>query len=295
MPDGVDPRVVVAALPPGWRPLEPDAPPRARRIALFTEVEASGWDAALAALARRVDAAVLAAGAAPGGLDWRVRPLEGEAETAEEDGGCLRLGRFRVWPVMDHRPPPPGAIRLRTGWAFGSGRHPSTRAAAAALEWLADRGRVEGREVLDVGAGTGILAVLAVRMGAAAVTAVDTDPEAVALAAENLRLNGASARAEVRDVSLERLPAAAFDLATANLVPSVLVRLAPHIRRCLRPGGRLVAAGFTAPGARAVESALRRAGFSWEHTVAVAGWEGRVYAGAKGADTGLRGPGEEGA
>lgn len=139
---------------------------------------------------------------------------------------------------------PPGriGIRIEPGMAFGTGQHATTRGCLEALERLAEAGQL-GR-VLDLGTGSGVLAIAAARLGAAAVVAVDTDPEAVAAARENVSANACADRVVVCD----SLPADAglFDLVMANILLDTLVRLGRDIRRALASSGRVVASGITA-------------------------------------------------
>src|SRR5512138_3648472 len=121
------------------------------------------------------------------------------AEVAEEDWGegwkkhfaPLDVGRVRIRPSWIAAPPPPGAVEvvLDPGMAFGTGSHPTTSLCLAALsQLLAQR---PGASVLDVGTGSGILAIAAHRLGARRVAANDDDPKAVEVARENARRNGA--------------------------------------------------------------------------------------------------------
>jgi ribosomal protein L11 methyltransferase len=139
--------------------------------------------------------------------------------------------------------------------AFGTGLHPTTRLCLAGLERWADAGFVDAARVLDVGCGSGILAVAAGLLGAGSLKAVDTDPIAVEATRENAARNGV-----VVDVTAGSLPVAGgpWDLVLANLVASLLVSLAPDLAAALRPaddqlgtaaggppgGGRLLASGI---------------------------------------------------
>ena len=104
---------------------------------------------------------------------------------------------------------------------------------------------VDSGLVLDVGTGSGVLAIVAARLGAAFVTAIDVDPEAVANARENIARNHVAhlVEAHVRDVSDAALAPA--DLVTANLTGTLLARYAPSLARLVRPAGSVIVAGFT--------------------------------------------------
>ena len=134
-------------------------------------------------------------------------------------------------------------LALDPGMAFGTGLHPTTRLCLAALEALADRGAVHGGRVLDVGCGSGILAIAAAKLGASTVLGVDTDPIAVEATIANAGRNGLARRIAARGGSLPT-GEAPFDLILANLIASVLVALAPLLREELRAGGTVLASGI---------------------------------------------------
>ncbi|MGQ0432981.1 MAG: 50S ribosomal protein L11 methyltransferase [Microthrixaceae bacterium] len=143
------------------------------------------------------------------------------------------------------------ALVLDPGRAFGSGSHPSTRLAVAALE---DR-LVPGGDVLDVGCGSGVLAVVAGRLGAAFALAIDTDPAALAATLENATANGVGHVVTVKATPLSEI-GQAFDLVVANIGARVLRELASDLARCVRPGGWLVLSGLLAAQADEVVAAF---------------------------------------
>src|SRR5438132_1629672 len=162
----------------------------------------------------------------------------------------IRVGRFLVRPTWsDVTAPDAITIALDPGMAFGTGLHPTTQQCLEAVSYL----DLEGLRVLDVGTGSGILAIAAAKRGAREVVGVDTDPLAVRAANENAVANGVSVEG--------RLGSAAdvdgkFDVVLANLVGSVLVQIAPNLRARLRTSGSLVAAGITTQAERDVLSAF---------------------------------------
>jgi len=134
-------------------------------------------------------------------------------------------------------------LALDPGMAFGTGLHPTTRLCLEALESIADRGLASGTRVLDVGCGSGILSIAAVRLGAANVLGLDIDPIAIESTTANARRNRLArrVRARVGSVPSGEPP---FDLVLANLIASVLVALAPQLVGEVRPGGRVIASGI---------------------------------------------------
>ncbi len=185
----------------------------------------------------------------------------------------MRVGRRMVirptWR-RHRRGPEDAVIALDPGMAFGTGLHPTTRLCLAALEAVADRGGTgagaardrdgfAGARVLDVGCGSGILAIAAVRLGAASVLGVDTDPIAIEATLANARRNRLVRRIRAREGSL---PSGhpPFDVVLANLIASVLVTLADGLARELRPGGVLVSSGIFEDREADVRTAFERAG-----------------------------------
>ena len=151
-------------------------------------------------------------------------------------------------------------LALDPGMAFGTGLHPTTRLCLAMLEAVADRGtRSAGARVLDVGCGSGILAIAAIRLGAARAVGVDTDPIAIEATAANAKRNGIARRIRARVGSLPS-GEPAFDVVVANLIAGVLVPLAGPLRDELRPGGILVASGIFVDRETEVRAAFEAAG-----------------------------------
>jgi len=154
------------------------------------------------------------------------------------DGLVVRPSWERYTPADHER-----VIEMDPGQAFGTGQHASTR---LALELVRDLlSDLPAPRVLDVGTGTGILAMAAALFGAASVLALDNDPEAVRVARENTIRNRLSDRVRVSDQEVADLEES-FDLVVANIVHDVLAALAPDLVRVLAPGGRLVLAGILA-------------------------------------------------
>jgi ribosomal protein L11 methyltransferase len=176
--------------------------------------------------------------------------------------GVLRIGRgIVIRPTWRRHRRRPGdvVIAMDPGMAFGTGLHPTTRLCLAGIERWADEGLLgggpagladgppgaphEAARLLDVGCGSGVLAIAAGLLGAGALVGVDTDPIAVEATLANARRNGVARRLRAWCGSLPS-GAGPFDLVAANLIASVLVALAADLAAELRPGGRLLASGI---------------------------------------------------
>jgi ribosomal protein L11 methyltransferase len=193
-----------------------------------------------------------------GDLTTRIVHEADWAEAWKAHFPVLRVGRrIVVKPTwLDHDAQPSDVVLdLDPGMAFGTGLHPTTRLCLAALEATADRGRIDGARVLDVGSGSGILAIAAAKLGASTVLGVDTDPIAVEATIANARRNGLEDRISARTGSLPS-GEPGFGLVLANLIASVLIDLAGPLRDELRPGGILLASGIFVDREEAVRAAF---------------------------------------
>ena len=182
----------------------------------------------------------------------------------------VRLGRLHVrpsWLADDDDPPAVGerVVVLDPSRAFGSGSHPSTLACLAAVE----RHAGAATSVLDVGCGTGVLAVAAAVLGAAPVVAVDIDPVAVAAAVSNAAANGVEVTASVGSTGDVE---GRFDLVLANIGAGAVLATAADLAARTRPGGRVVVAGLFEDRAEEVASGLDAAGLVEEDRSVVDGW-----------------------
>lgn len=168
-------------------------------------------------------------------------------------------------------------IELDPGMAFGTGLHPSTRLCMEALEAKC----APGATVLDLGTGSGILALAAAGLGAARVLAVDTDSTAVEVAAANVKANQREAVVTVLQGGLP-LPTpwdrTIFDLVAANINADTLVRLAPVLRQAVAPRGTLIGGGILTERLAEVTQALHAAGFRVLDRLTEADWEAVVAA-----------------
>ncbi|MEP6639051.1 MAG: 50S ribosomal protein L11 methyltransferase [Chloroflexota bacterium] len=162
-------------------------------------------------------------------------------------------------------------LALDPGMAFGTGLHPTTRLCLAAVEGLADRGVLAGARVLDVGCGSGILAIAALKLGAAAALGLDTDPIAIEATIANARRNALVRQIRARDGSLPS-GEPAFDVVLANLIAGLLVPLAGPLHDELAPGGTLLASGIFVDREGEVRAAFDAAGLTVTDRTAEGEW-----------------------
>jgi len=213
--------------------------------------------------ARPIQAALQAIGAPPASIDY-IAPRNWVAET-QRLLAPIRAGRFFVHGAHFDGRPPRGTLPLQieASIAFGTGRHETTRGCLLALDRLARTGR-RFRRPLDLGCGSGILALAMARLWDASVLAADNDAAAVGVARENMRINGAAER--VRVVKSSGFAAAAlnrgapFDLIAANILARPLCRLARGFASHLAPGGIAVLSGLMTEQEPAVIAAQERQG-----------------------------------
>ncbi|MCK4784042.1 MAG: 50S ribosomal protein L11 methyltransferase, partial [Desulfobacteraceae bacterium] len=147
------------------------------------------------------------------------------------------------------------------GWAFGDGCHPSTQGSVNALEYLQEHNLVRDRDVLDVGAGIGILGIIAGKMGARSVLCLDIDPEATRVARENIRQNGLEAMISVTHGTVQDLPPGKWTLALANLTISVMIRIFGAIVKLLNAPGVVVMSGSKSTNRGGVAKLIQLYGF----------------------------------
>jgi ribosomal protein L11 methyltransferase len=152
-------------------------------------------------------------------------------------------------------------VVIDPGQAFGTGAHASTRLALAWIDALAP-GLAQGARVLDVGTGSGVLAIAAALRGRVRGVAFDRDPVAAAEARRNLVRNGCGDRVAVFAGGLDALGAEGFDLVVANLLRSEALPLLAGLARRTRAGGRAVFSGLLAEETEAFREATRAAGFA---------------------------------
>ena len=211
-------------------------------------------DAARKALAAAFPDAVIAAREVDD-EDW--------ARRSQENLQPVTVGCFIIYPHLrslrssDPQPPAPSpqppapspiAIVIQPSMGFGTGHHATTRLCLLALQ----REDLAGKTVLDVGTGSGILAIAAARLGAARAVGIDNDPDAIQAARENLELNQEATEVtfELAELEAVRLKAdttgGASDIVVANLTGALLAREAHQILGAVRSGGRIIVSGLLA-------------------------------------------------
>jgi ribosomal protein L11 methyltransferase len=192
----------------------------------------------------------------------------------------VRAGRFFVYGAHDAGEVPHAVIpiRIEAGLAFGTGHHETTALCLSVLSDLAKRRRYAN--VLDLGCGTGLLAIGAAKLWRRPVLASDIDPVAVEVTRENARANGEAPL--VRAVAADGLghptlvAKAPYDLILANILAGPLTRLAPHIAKALAPGGMAVLSGLLLWQENLVNSFYRPQGVIFRHVRRAGSWSALV-------------------
>jgi ribosomal protein L11 methyltransferase len=225
------------------QPMPGDAPPQGRAVLVgwFTDRES----AALAAEALGGRVAEVA------DQDW--------GESWKKGLGPISVGRVFVRPSWVEAALPEGSaeVILDPGMAFGTGTHPTTALCLGALSDLLSAR--PGGAVLDVGTGSGLLAIAARKLGAGRVCGIDNDPVAVKVARENAALNGVAL--ELGEQPLAEV-SGTFDVVVANILANTLVELAEELARRVAPGGAAVVSGILVPQEEGVREAYQRAGLT---------------------------------
>jgi ribosomal protein L11 methyltransferase len=170
--------------------------------------------------------------------EWEEVPAQDWHARWRESVRPVRVGGMTIAPPWLAEPGP-DVLVIEPAQAFGTGHHETTTGCLAALLEL----DLTGRRVLDVGTGTGVLAIAAARLGAGAVVACDTDPLAVEATAENAGINGVDVQVHLG--SLAQLPSGAYDVVVANLDTATLSRLAGDLVDRIADRGWLVASGVS--------------------------------------------------
>ena len=227
-----------------------------------------------AALVATVALAAAAAGAPE--PDFTVRRLAARDWLAENRASFQPLcaGRYFIHPTRYEGAPPAGSISLAldAATAFGTGRHGATQGCLMALDRLARRRRP--RRILDMGCGSGILAIAAAKTWRRPVLAVDIDAEAARVARANARANGVGSlvRAKRADGFTGVPRNKRFDLILANILARPLADMAPALARRLAPGGTAVLSGLLVEQEAQVRTAYRAQGMRLVTRIDIEGW-----------------------
>jgi ribosomal protein L11 methyltransferase len=200
-------------------------------------------------------------------LDW--------ARRSQAAMQAIRVGGVVVAPPWDKAAgaPTPDAVTvvIEPGMGFGSGHHATTRLCLQALQLMNPRGRA----VIDVGTGSGVLAIASALLGASSVLAVDVDPDALESARTNAGLNRFPATLSFRQADFRTEPLPRADIVMANLTGGMLAASADAVLNLCHPGGVAILSGITAEEASGVvETFSRRAAIQWQADEA--GWVGLI-------------------
>jgi ribosomal protein L11 methyltransferase len=205
-----------------------------------------------------------------GRLQYRTLREEDWAEAWKEHYEIERAGRVVIRPAWIDYQPKEGevVVNLDPGMAFGTGQHPTTRMCLLAMQDLLS----PGSDVLDLGTGSGILAIAAVKLGAGRCIATDIEPQAVDAARSNVALNGLEGRIEILLGSLDIAPPGDFDVIFANINASTIIRLAEDLAARLRPGAFMLAGGVIAERESETRHALEAAALSVDQVLIEGDW-----------------------
>jgi ribosomal protein L11 methyltransferase len=220
----------------------------------------------------------LAAAGAGGRLDHVTEQKLPERDWLAENRRAfppLRIGRFFMHGSHWRGKPPPGMIEIEVdaATAFGTGEHPSTRGCLLAIDALARRRSFRGP--LDIGTGSGVLAIAAAKRFGCRVLASDIDCDAVRVARHHVRRNGLASRVQVvcapgyRSRTVRR---GKYELILANILARPLASMARDLKRALTPGGVAVLAGLLRRQEPLVLSAHRAQGLALERRLVIEGW-----------------------
>jgi ribosomal protein L11 methyltransferase len=179
----------------------------------------------------------------------------------------VRVGRVNIVPAGLESEP--GALRLIDAPAFGTGLHPTTALCLETLDGLVQIHRPEA--VLDVGTGSGVLALAALMLGVPRALGIDIEEEALRVAAENMRINAVGDRVRLARAGPDAIEGT-WPLVLANILAAPLIEMAPALVRRVAHHGRLVLSGIPSSVEQDVDRAYRRLGMRHDGTRSRAGW-----------------------
>jgi ribosomal protein L11 methyltransferase len=198
-------------------------------------------------------------------------PDEDWAERSQADLRPVAVGRLIVDPTDRPRKKAADIIFIRPSMGFGTGHHASTRLCLGLMQRIS----LSGRRVLDVGTGSGLLAIAACRLGAAGAVGIDHDEDALVAAKESVDLNDEAGRVTLIAFDLSAkapVPGAPFDVVLANLTGALLVREAATLVGATGRGGELVVSGFMSVEEDAIVAAFERSGLRSADRLEEDGW-----------------------
>lgn len=213
-----------------------------------------------------------------GAVSWKAVADEDWAETWKEFFHTEKIGaRTVIKPTWEEYEAKAGEIvvELDPGAAFGTGQHATTSLCIRALEDLVQ----PGMTVFDVGTGSGVLAIVAAKLGAKRVEAVDFDPVAVRVARENVRQNGAENVVRTERSDLLKSVAGKADLIIANIIADIIVRLFGEVEGSLAAGGTMLLSGIIEDRLPDVVEAATAHGFAVEKIEQEKGWAAVIVKG----------------
>lgn len=214
--------------------------------------------------------------AAPWSAATDLLPYENWAETWKRFFHAEKVSpRLWIKPSWEPCHPAPGefAIEIDPGMSFGTGQHGTTRGCLVFLDAIAQTRA--GLSLLDVGCGSGILAIAAARLGYTRILAVDNDPDAIRIAAGNAAMNGVAGHIAFRIADLSSAAQAdTREVVVANILATVLTAHAPVLSSLVArgPDSALILSGILTPQARGVQEAFEDHGFAWHDTLELGEW-----------------------
>lgn len=225
-------------------------------LAIHEHESGDGWRVFFRAPDQR-DAAAAHLRTSVAGVLTEIQPVdvpdEQWARRSQAGLAAVRVGRLLVAPPWDDTAVAGGVrIVIDPSTGFGTGHHETTRLCLSLLQEI----ELAGLRVIDVGTGSGVLAIAAAKLGAASVLAIDDDPDALRNAGENVARNDEGATVGLRAADLASFQSEPAPVVTANLTGAVLQRHASRLRALVAPGGALIVSGFSREEAEDVARAL---------------------------------------
>jgi len=207
------------------------------------------------------------------GMNWTISEIQNKNWVAlwENEFHAVQAGKYYVhpsWIEKTNMVTGSVPIAIDPRMSFGTGHHESTR---LALRHLSEEFPISGA-VLDVGTGTGVLAIAAALSGASTVVAVDNDTWSISNATDNVLVNGVLDRIELRLGSLETVVGETFSVVVANINKTVLLRMIPALRASVLPASKIILAGLIYSDEDEILSCLSESGFEKRAVLTEGDW-----------------------